>query len=375
MPTTDALVEGEIDSAEDSSPEREERESLLTRIFRPASSRGRVAAAIRRSFAFSHSANRQRQQQPAEDIETGQVSTAGQQADNDDCLPRAAGLASATSAPNALQRQSIQSAVDSVMPASPSHLQTRSSTLSNGAASPAASPTAQVSSAAMLGRLLSAGNKSLKRSPSGTQPVCLICLENLTPEDFEAGEAIQLECECRGDLALRHHSCAVKWAHVKGDNVCDICKQPIKNLPAITPRAPSEPGSDVDLTGFDDIDAQNHPHGLHGPFVAEQMPSNSDIIFDCIRVTWVAMIICILFFEMNLASALWTGIITGLAYTLFVRAMYQSQLDVLHREQAMRQGRMQAAGAQTAADGATPTTPSNPQPQQQQQQHPYVIVV
>ena len=112
-----------------------------------------------------------------------------------------------------------------------------------------------------------------------------------------------------------------------------------------------------------------------GPFVAEQMPSNSDIIFDCIRVTWVAMIICILFFEMNLASALWTGIITGLAYTLFVRAMYQSQLDVLHREQAMRQGRMQAAGAQTAADGASPTTPLNPQPQQQQQQHPYVIVV
>jgi len=238
--------------------------------------------------------------------------------------------------------------------------------------------------------------------------------------DIQAGEAIQLECECRGDLALRHHSCAVKWAHVKGDNVCDICKQPIKNLPAITPRAPSEPGSDVDMTGFDDIDAQNHPHGLHGkccyigwacildvinidrlsiddaafstglnsadcmsesglcaagPFVAEQMPSNSDIIFDCIRVTWVAMIICILFFGVNLASALWTGIITGLAYTLFVRAMYQSQLDVLHREQAMRQGRLQAAGAQTAADGASPTTPLNPQPQQQQQQHPYVIVV
>ena len=139
---------------------------------------------FRRSFAFSHSANRQRQQQPAEDIETGQVSTAGQQADNDDCLPRT-GLASATLAPNALQRQSIQNAADSVVPASPSHLQTRSSTLSNGAASPAASPSAQNSSAAMLERLLSAGNKGLKRSPSGTQPVCLICLENLTPEDFE----------------------------------------------------------------------------------------------------------------------------------------------------------------------------------------------
>jgi len=144
-----------------------------------------AAFVSRRSFAFSHSANRQRQQQPVEDIETGQVSTAGQRADNDDCLPRAADLASATSAPDALRRQSVQSATDSVMPASPPHLQTRSSTLSNGAASPAASPTAQVSSAAMLGRLLSVGNKGLKRSPSGTQPVCLICLENLTPEDFE----------------------------------------------------------------------------------------------------------------------------------------------------------------------------------------------
>ena len=69
----------------------------------------------------------------------------------------------------------------------------------------------------------------------------------LTNDSLQAGEAIQLECECRGDLALRHNTCAVKWAHVKGDNVCDICKQPIKNLPAITPRAPSEPGSDVDM--------------------------------------------------------------------------------------------------------------------------------
>ena len=110
--------------------------------------------------------------------------------------------------------------------------------------------------------------------------------------------------------------------------------------------------------------------------MAEQMPSNSDIVFDCIRVTWVAMIICILFFEMSLASALWTGIITGLAYTLFVRAMYQSQLDVLHREQALRQGRLQSAGLQPAVDAASPQSPANPPVQQpQQQQHPYVIVV
>lgn len=87
------------------------------------------------------------------------------------------------------------------------------------------------------------------------------------------------------------------------------------------------------------------------------------------------MIICILFFEMNLASALWTGIITGLAYTLFVRAMYQGQLDVIHREQALRGRRVPAANTQAVAEGAIlePAYPAQAQPQQQQ--HPYVIVV
>ena len=44
------------------------------------------------------------------------------------------------------------------------------------------------------------------------------------------------------------------------------------------------------------------------------------------------MIICILFFEMNLAMALWTGLIVGLAYTGFARAMYRTQLAAIQRE-------------------------------------------
>ena len=50
------------------------------------------------------------------------------------------------------------------------------------------------------------------------------------------------------------------------------------------------------------------------------------------QVTWVAMIICILFFEMNLATALWTGLVVGIAYTMFARAMYRQQLALLQRE-------------------------------------------
>jgi len=45
--------------------------------------------------------------------------------------------------------------------------------------------------------------------------VCLICLDALEPADFESGEAIVLECQCRGELALRYRTCAEKWARVK----------------------------------------------------------------------------------------------------------------------------------------------------------------
>ena len=69
---------------------------------------------------------------------------------------------------------------------------------------------------AFFGQRLSGERGSLKRSASAAaQPVCLICLDALEPEDFESGEAIVLECQCRGELALRHRTCAEKWARVK----------------------------------------------------------------------------------------------------------------------------------------------------------------
>lgn len=46
------------------------------------------------------------------------------------------------------------------------------------------------------------------------QPVCLICLEPLTADDFESGEAMKLDCQCRGDMRLRHKTCASKWVDV-----------------------------------------------------------------------------------------------------------------------------------------------------------------
>lgn len=41
---------------------------------------------------------------------------------------------------------------------------------------------------------------------------------------------------------------------------------------------------------------------------------------------WVAMIVCILFFEMDLSNALWTGVVVGLGYSVFCRLLWRSQL-------------------------------------------------
>jgi hypothetical protein len=50
-----------------------------------------------------------------------------------------------------------------------------------------------------LGRSSSGlGLGSMLRSGSGSQsnyPTCLICLDQLTPEDFESGEAMMLDCK------------------------------------------------------------------------------------------------------------------------------------------------------------------------------------
>lgn len=88
-------------------------------------------------------------------------------------------------------------------------------------ASPSGSATAAAAAAALP------GSPRLGRANSGSKErVCLICLDPLLEEDFRSGRAISLQCACRGDLAVRHRECAVKWVQVRGP-----CRQIGAGLP------------------------------------------------------------------------------------------------------------------------------------------------
>ncbi|WIA12290.1 hypothetical protein OEZ85_012346 [Tetradesmus obliquus] len=151
------------------------------------------------------------------------------------------------------------------------------------------------------------GLGSLLRSGSSSQPsypTCLICLDQLTPDDFESGEAMMLDCRCKGEVAMRHRQCAEKWSRIKGSTTCDVCKAPILNLPDVPPLPPppGQPGNLLDAAGDASLWSIDEP------------PAAADYIFDCIRVTWVVLIVCLLFFELDVAQSFVTGALLGTVY-------------------------------------------------------------
>jgi hypothetical protein len=143
---------------------------------------------------------------------------------------------------------------------------------------------------------------SLQQAQATHFPICLICLEMLTPEDFQSGEAIQLECSCSGDIALRHLTCAIEWNNAKGNLLCEVCKQLITNLPPIDPEL---------LEAREAAKRRREPN-----FSVNSDMTWADHAFDAIRMMWIVAICCVIFYDLSMSTSFLIGAASGVIYVV-----------------------------------------------------------
>ncbi|KAJ9506058.1 hypothetical protein QJQ45_016636, partial [Haematococcus lacustris] len=142
------------------------------------------------------------------------------------------------------------------------------------------------------------------------------------PQEFASGEALQLQCLCKGE--------------VKGNLQCDICKATIANLPDIDPAI---------------LAAKEATRRRRDPaFLVSSDLTALDYVFDAVRVTWVVVIVCILFTNgMNTSNTFLIGATAGLCYAII--SMVLHELWKMYRRR-----RREAAAAVAAASGGLPAS-------------------
>lgn len=75
------------------------------------------------------------------------------------------------------------------------------------------------------------------------ETVCRICFVALCE-----GSVLKLECHCKGELALAHRDCALKWFGIKGNANCDVCSHDVLNLPVTLRRVRSSSSTAIPVS-------------------------------------------------------------------------------------------------------------------------------
>ncbi|KAK1396771.1 RING-CH-type domain-containing protein [Heracleum sosnowskyi] len=66
-----------------------------------------------------------------------------------------------------------------------------------------------------------ADNERMNDVETPEERACRICHMSLMESCF--GVAIELKCDCKGDLAVAHQHCADTWFKIRGNRSCEIC--------------------------------------------------------------------------------------------------------------------------------------------------------